>query len=88
MSRRLYIDKPRPKTYAEFDNVAGCPSCRRHDKSAEFFVCSVCWPRVPAPDRTQLNAMRLRGQDCRSKLASVVRKLQENGGGPVDPIFR
>lgn len=88
MKRRLLIDTKPPKTYAEFDQVAGCPACCRRDKSAEFFVCSVCWPRVPAKDRIQLNAMRLRGQDCRSKLACVVRKLAASGGGPVDPIFR
>ncbi len=76
------------ETGAEFDNRIGCPACARRDKGAEFFVCTVCWPKIPGGDRQQLNAMRLRKQCCRSKLASVVRALKEAGCGEVHLLLR
>lgn len=55
---------------------AHCPACGAHRKG-RIFTCEKCWREIPTNDRVQLAAMRRRGNETTSKLASVVRELKE-----------
>lgn len=55
-------------------NTLTCPVCGRRDST--LFVCSQCWPKVPAKDRHQLGEMHRRGQETTSKVAKIVRNLK------------
>ena len=53
---------------------SACPSCGKPDKTV--FTCSNCWWQIPPPDRSMLSMMRLRRQNFRTKLESVVNALR------------
>jgi hypothetical protein len=60
------------------------PSCSA-DLAGLHYFCRSCFMKAPAKLRTHLYAMHARGQDCRSKVAQIVRALEAEEAAPPSP---
>lgn len=57
-------------------NPPVCPACGGK-MGGKYFICEPCWLAAPGNERAALHGMFERRQDCRSKVAKLVRILRK-----------